>query len=304
MTTLSEREAFLRRALHAAADEIDPGADGLERIQRRLRRPRPYAVAWVEAIWTDILLRLPGGFQPAFERVIGVTRLAWERFGPTSRTGSGRAARTLSWLRPLAALGVTVSIVAAGAYVAISAQQAIFPSSANSPRSGGVSTGAGGGGRNGLGTASSQSQSPVSSSGVSSAAAKPRDCKSSPPAATPSSSVGQIQESSTPTTSPSQSGSVSPSPTTSGSSSLNPSGATTNAAGSSVGSLTAPASTPPPTSGATQTAASSKAPHAKASASPCAKKKTTTTRNPVVKVRPDGQVSPEAASYARLEEAG
>ena len=44
-----EQEEILRRALHAAADAIEPAADGLERIRERLSRPRPLAVAWLLA---------------------------------------------------------------------------------------------------------------------------------------------------------------------------------------------------------------------------------------------------------------
>ena len=132
MSTLSEREAALRRALHAAADAFEPGSDGLQRIQARLGRPRPVAVAWAEAAWLDLRLWAPAGLQAVLDRLASGARLAWQRFGPTPRRSGHRAARPLGWLRPLAALGVTVFIVAAGAYVAIDAQQAIFPSSSRS----------------------------------------------------------------------------------------------------------------------------------------------------------------------------
>ncbi len=160
MSTLSEREAALRRALHAAADAFEPGSDGLQRIQARLGRPRPVAVAWAEAAWLDLRLWAPAGLQAVLDRLASGARLAWQRFGPTPRRSGHRAARPLGWLRPLAALGVTVFIVAAGAYVAIDAQQAIFPSSSRSAGSPGGSSGAGGQG-NGAGHANSHGQSPL-----------------------------------------------------------------------------------------------------------------------------------------------
>ena len=61
MSTLNEREAALRRALHAAADAFEPGSDGLQRIQSRLGRPRPIAVAWADAAWLELRLWATAG---------------------------------------------------------------------------------------------------------------------------------------------------------------------------------------------------------------------------------------------------
>jgi len=72
MSTLNEREAILRRALHAAADAIEPRDDGLEHIRARLRRPRPLALAWAEAAWTDVRLRAPAGLDSWRERLLSV----------------------------------------------------------------------------------------------------------------------------------------------------------------------------------------------------------------------------------------
>ncbi|HEY2313757.1 MAG TPA: hypothetical protein VGH96_09100, partial [Streptosporangiaceae bacterium] len=107
MSTLNEREAILRRALHAAAETVEPRFDGLERIQARLGRPRPVAVAWAEAAWTDLRLRAQPGLQRGLEWLASAIRLAYDRFGPTPGRPGSRAARTLVWVRPLAALGVT-----------------------------------------------------------------------------------------------------------------------------------------------------------------------------------------------------
>jgi hypothetical protein len=81
--THSEQEEILRRALHAVADQIEPAADGLERIRERLTRPRPLAVAWLMAAWTGLA-------QPVLLRVEPV--LAELAGRPSGRLGT--------WLRP------------------------------------------------------------------------------------------------------------------------------------------------------------------------------------------------------------
>lgn len=317
MSTLSEREAILRRALHAAADGIEPGGDGLQRIQSRLGRPRPLALAWAEAVWTDIILRAPGGFQSASEWVANATRVAWERFGPTSGSGGGRAARTFSWLRPLAALGVTVAIVAAGAYVALDAQQAIFPSNASSANSSGGNTGSGGGGNGGSGNVNTQSSAPVGGVFPFGGSSTSRNCASAKPSASPSPGIGAINPPSpTPSTSASQGGSDSPSASASDSSSPNPTAGTNAPSGGTTSAST------PPVSGGSSPANASQSPKPKVSPSPCARK--TVTRNslppplgvnpqtqaspPAVQVSPSagspGSASPAALGLARLEVTG
>ena len=218
MSTLSEREAALRRALHAAADAFEPGPDGLQRIQSRLGRPRPVAVAWAEAAWLDLRLWAPAALQTVLDRIASGGRLAWQRFGPTPRRSGHRAARPHGWLRqhgmlrPLAALGVTVFIVAAGAYVAIDAQQAIFPSSSNSTGSGGGNSGTGNRAGGGPGSIESHSQNAFGSGYVSaSASCKPVAANRHHPAV-PSTSSSAPAQSSTPTATPSTSSTDDPSP--------------------------------------------------------------------------------------------
>jgi hypothetical protein len=269
MSTLNEREALLRRALHAAAEAIEPHGDGLERIQARLHRPRPLAVAWAEAAWTDVRLRAPAGLESWLERLLGVIGLAWDRFGPR-RTSGRRGTRSLGWLRPLAALSVTVFIVAAGTYVAIDAQQAIFPSSSKLPHGNGG--GAGGGGSVG-GSGSTNAQSPSAFGvGPSRGSAKSASCKQAKPASSgkpsPSQSIGQIQSPSpTPTPSDSSSGTVSPSPSDTDSSSAPATGATAPADQVS-GAITSVTQSPAAT--VRHTVRRSTAP--KATPSPCPKK--------------------------------
>jgi len=77
VSTLSEREAALRRALQSAAASFEPAPDGLERIQARLRRPRPLAIAWLEAAWADFLLRARAALQTAGPLLAQGVRHVW-----------------------------------------------------------------------------------------------------------------------------------------------------------------------------------------------------------------------------------
>lgn len=230
MSTLNERDA-VRRALLGTVEGIEPRADGLQRIQARLRPPRPLALAWAEAVGTDLRMRVPAAGQELLEWLRYVISMAWERFGPSSGKSGGRASRTLSWLRPAAALGATVFIVAVGAYVAIDAQQAMFPSSSNSTHSNGGALGTSGfkkhaGGHN------SHSQSVLGSGATPKASATCRPRRSGP---APSASRSTSQTKS-PTAGPSNSaGGGSPSPTVGGTSSPTPGATVTAQAALSTG---------------------------------------------------------------------
>jgi hypothetical protein len=242
MSTVNERDV-LRRALHLA-DGIDPRADGLQRIQARLSPPRPVTVAWAEAAWTDVRMRGPAELRRFLEWLLSVARLAWDRFGPQSMSSGGRTSRTFGWLRPAAALGVTVFIVAAGAYVAFSAQQAIFPAGSNSTHSTG---GGGGGSTNGGGGNNTRSQSSVGSVGSTGSKTKPGSCVTSKPsrgAPSASTSSGQTPGTS-PTPSPSTSSSASPTPTVSDSSSPGASSTPTAGAANAAMAPTVAGTTPP-----------------------------------------------------------
>jgi hypothetical protein len=217
VSTVNERE-MLRRAMQLA-DGIEPRADGLQRIQARLRPPRPLAIAWAEAVWTFLRMRIPAAFEALVELLRNMAGLAWERFGP-SRGGSAGRARTLGWLRPAVALGVTVFIVAAGTYIAINTQQGISPSASNNaPSKGGA--GSAGGGAGGSGRSSTRGHSslgPRSSTGPTPKATCPPTASAKPE---PSTSVGQTQSSS-PSPTPTDTGGGSPSPTPTDSSTPTP----------------------------------------------------------------------------------
>lgn len=59
-----EYEEFIRRALHAAADSVEPSEDGLERIRRRLGAPHSVPVAWVMAVRSGVSSGVRGGWTP------------------------------------------------------------------------------------------------------------------------------------------------------------------------------------------------------------------------------------------------
>jgi hypothetical protein len=272
MSTMNEREAALRRALHMAADAVEPSDDGLQFIRARLRQPRPLAMAWAEHIWTDIGLRAPLVLQwwldkltAALDELKTASISLWKRFGPTPP--GKRRSRTTSWLRPLAALGVFVAIVAVGAYAAIDAQNNLFPSSVSSQNANGTGTGAGGN-TNGSGGPNSNSHSQFGTQPPATPSAtcspKPKSSASSSP---PS---GIISPSTSPSSTPSTTPSVTPTPGVSG--------ATSN-------STNAPAAGTSASSGATSTKVTRRARHRRAtpSPSPC------TTKQPVHRISQPAQ---------------
>jgi hypothetical protein len=240
VSTGNERD-MLRRALQMA-DGIEPRADGLQRIQARLRPPRPLAVAWAEGAWTYLVARAPAALEAFVELVGSMASLAWERFGPRRSASAGRASRTMGWLRPAAALAVTVFIVAGGTYIAIYTQQGISPSASNAVRSTGGGNGAGGGSQGNGGGTNAQGQSSLGSGSSTRPKASPTCRSAKPSGAKPSSSpAGQIQGTS-PSASPSgSSGGVSPSPTTTDSSTPTPGATNTTQAAMSTSAPDVPA---------------------------------------------------------------
>jgi hypothetical protein len=274
MSTLNEREAILRRALRAAADGVEPGSDGLERIQSRLGRPRPVPVAWIEAIWTDWWLRAPVGLRSAFGRVPGLLALAWTRFGPRPGRSGSPLSRTLGWLRPAAVLGVTVFIVAAGAYVAISAQQAVNPTSSNQR----PPLGAGASGQPGSNSGRTTSHGHHRLVTNSASPSPSGSCKTRKKAgSSPSTGISQIQPTTTPSTTPTSSGSASPSTTDSASGNPSSTAPTTSSTTAPVVPATTSSAGPLTTAGVTTTAANVTA-TTQPGSSQCGKR--TTTRQP------------------------
>jgi hypothetical protein len=118
MTRTVDHEERLRHALRAAADSVEPAADGLERIRARLTRPRPAVVAWMVAGAEPGVLRL----RPMLTRL----RLRVSPAGRAVRPGTSPAVTTIRpagalhwtrspWLRPVAAMGAFAVIIGSGA---------------------------------------------------------------------------------------------------------------------------------------------------------------------------------------------
>jgi hypothetical protein len=219
MNTSADHEAYLRAALHAAADSLQPRGDGLERIRVRLQR-RPRAVAWLLAAGDSLRLRPPADLVDAFYRLCTGFLAAWQRFSPSTAPGKHRS-RAQGWLRPLAGMAMVIFIVAAGTYVAIDVSTAVSPSSQSSHPSNGGQPGPG---------ASHPSPSPTESSSHSAAGSgtPTRHPSASPTCPTPAAAsaspgcAASTSPSPTPSVSPSPTASVSPSPSDSVSPSPSP----------------------------------------------------------------------------------
>jgi hypothetical protein len=167
-----EQEEMLRRALRAAADSIEPAADGLERIRERLARPRPLAVAWLMAGWADVtqpamlriepvwakLAELLGEWLRPVARLRGATtellypvadrmRPLLHRLRPTtpqhSAASSSQAPR-YPWLRLAAAIGVIVVVAFVGGFVLTGLPHTIISQVQQITSSGGNGSGSGG----------------------------------------------------------------------------------------------------------------------------------------------------------------
>src|SRR5260370_38398735 len=106
-------DEIVRRALHAAADSIEPGEAGLERIRARLTGPRPMPVAWMVAGYSAVARRALGGLQSVW---------AWLKtvLGPVGEPFRAARPGPLHWRRlaglpPAPVLAIAAFPVAAGA---------------------------------------------------------------------------------------------------------------------------------------------------------------------------------------------
>ncbi len=190
MSAHTDHEAYLRAALHAAAESLEPRGDGLERIRARLRQPRSVP-ARLRAVYAEIIMRAPAWLQDAVYQVAGWLRLVSERFAPAQAPGRHRS-RAQGLLRPAAAMAVVMFIVAAGTYVAIDASTAVFPSSSSS-QPGGSNTGGHSGAPAPHASHPSGSQS---AAGSGNPAASPSCGSASPKPRTPASSAAPAQSAS------------------------------------------------------------------------------------------------------------
>ena len=248
MSTASEREAALRRALLSAAEQIELAPGGLERIQARLKRPRPAVVAWLESAWTVVMMRAPDVIEAVRRRAAEMLRLVWDRFGPKSVPGGGR--QRLSWLRPLAAMSVAVFVIGAGVYVGLATPAAIFQTGGFGLGPTGGQTGSHPGGRatSGAGTPDGKGSRSAYAGSPSPSGSSPACKKNLPQFKSGAPSQSSSSQPSSPATSPSGSTSPSPSPSPSDSASPSP-GSSTPSSGQSAAAPAALASGNPASAG-------------------------------------------------------
>jgi hypothetical protein len=222
-----DHEAF-RRALHAAAEQVEPAGDGLDRIQARVshRRPMPWPLAWVDVALTRLSLRIPDGVWSVWDKVALQLQTALDRFLPApARAMSGRL--RLGWVRPVAAMSVAVFIVAAVVSMAIEVPQYVSPQAATGPQSSGDGGSARTGGSSGApGQSQANSGSRSSSGGPNQTSGAPNhtSCTTTPPTINPAPSTTSPSSSSP--TSPSPSSPTSPSPSSSPTPSTSDTGST------------------------------------------------------------------------------
>lgn len=231
-------ETSLRAALHAAADSLEPGANGLGLIQARLRRPRSVAVLRATAAWNEIIMRAPAAVQDAYYWLDHGVRVVWDQLQRASTPGRHRSPNE-DWVRPVILMISVMFIVAAGAYTAITASSLIFPSNSGAQSTSNGQTGHSGGGAP-LASSSTHSAAPSKPKSSAAASCKPSapttPATATSPAASPAGSPSpsptptDTSTSTDPSPSPSDSGTSSPAPSDSVSSSPTPSVAPTTAA--------------------------------------------------------------------------
>jgi hypothetical protein len=140
-------EHVLRRALHAAADSVDPSADGLDRIRERIGHPPLLSFASVASWYSVAALRLTGWAVPALGSAREIVAAVLDRFKPPEEVpGHGRP--RFGWLRPAAAAALAIFVVAGGAFAAMAVPHVMSPAGHGSrvPGQSGSSGGGGGGG--------------------------------------------------------------------------------------------------------------------------------------------------------------
>jgi hypothetical protein len=205
-------EDVLRRALRTAAQSVEPGDDGLDRIRSRISARRPVPSGWNMADLAGRagpsnsvlrnLLRVSTGPRAPLYAVV-------QRFRPRSDDiGWNR------WLRPVAAVATGVFVVLAGSWALTALPQVIVSSAGDSS-----APGAGGGrvpvvSSSGSGAQGTGSQNPVMSPSYSSSATYPQRHHGilSPPA----SAIMPVSSTPPPSTlSPSPTSPTSPSPSAS-----------------------------------------------------------------------------------------
>jgi len=92
-------EDFLRGALHAAVDSVEPAGDGLERIRARLTTPRPLPVAWLMAACSWVATYARGSLDSVSAWLQTVPRALARPGGAGERSQATERQRQLDRLR-------------------------------------------------------------------------------------------------------------------------------------------------------------------------------------------------------------
>jgi hypothetical protein len=251
---------ILRRALRAAAESVEPSADGLERIRERLGYSPLLSFSSIAGWFSVAAVRFTGWAVPAFGTACEIFWALVDRFRPLDAP-PGHVKPGLRWLRPMTAAALALFVIAGGAFAAKVIPSAISAAPAGHSNGTGGSGGSVGATGQGAVHGSSPFQATPGSSGYTGGTPSPTGSvaskchlakgstsptisptsgapSSSPPTST-SSSPGPTSTSPTPTT-------TTPSPSTSDSSPSEPSSGTTGTPGAATSS---PDSTDPDSSG-------------------------------------------------------
>jgi hypothetical protein len=227
-----DTEEILRRELRAAAELIEPAADGLTQIRARLSAPRPLAVAWVMVGWTTVGQPALGRLDQVFGSVAEWLRPALhpvaERLHPvlgklrtvfTPRTAPGGRPSRYAWLRPALSIAAVIAVVVVGSFALAGVPngisqvgQSIFSNQPHGSHSGGHAPGENGSGQKGSFTAPGSGNRTASPSPSASCSPTPKPTPSPSPTASPS-PTPTVSPSPTPTSPSPSPTSPSPSPT-------------------------------------------------------------------------------------------
>src|SRR5262245_45000441 len=105
-------EDFLRGALHAAVDSVEPAGDGLERIRGRLAPPQPLLVAWLAAACSWVARRARGSLDSVSAWLETVQRALGRPGGAGERDRGTGHQRQLAGLRLVAAVAAVTVLMA------------------------------------------------------------------------------------------------------------------------------------------------------------------------------------------------
>jgi hypothetical protein len=168
MNTLNrDYDDVLRRALHAAAESVEPSPDGLERIRARMKTPPVLSFASVVAWCQEAATIVVGWAAPLIRTALDAFWSVIDRFRPASALPSESGSRS-AWIRPMVAMGTAIFVVAAGAFAVLTLPHAISPNNGSAffslPWSHSTSSGSSGGGNSNAGGLSGNSSSQITGS--------------------------------------------------------------------------------------------------------------------------------------------